>query len=617
MTNALLKTIVRSYSPGSPGVPAFAGRPFLPARWETRTRTVCSYSQDYNAMLAAGWVREYVPPNPMMIGSQGSYVWVSPQGGVSTQVPYVHACRTETYQVFVAGQSYVPPTPGTPPTPAQTLTDYRIGWTGRARSIKSVEGSVRAEFKVPSTTTGAVVGLNTSFKQSGYRDIRFAFYLSHGVARIMERGVIAAQLGAYADGATFKIRRHGGLIHYYINNVEVHSSSNDSAPMHLDAALYTGGDSVTDPEIVGESYSEGTLAPLLGMAQLPGRLPALIGSGSALNRASNAAELGGLVGLGSNKIYGTSTAKLPPLTGSAESGSETPSYALGAGILAVLSGVGAGLTGTVGGGASVLPALLGIAADRPYASGAGSLRGLSGWGYAYDAPDEMAFFSSSIVDTPLIGEMELAVVMTSTGQVVGLLAYQALQNASVMSEAEATDGFSVQALLNAVMVSYATGSSVAPFDEETAQVWVLNAESGGSTRYENYPFNSFAQIGGAYYGAREDGIYRLDGETDNGLPVQAMVSLGKQDFGTTALKRLESCYLGASSTGKIFLKVIVEGAEYTYAARSSDDALKVQRVDVGRGLRANWLEFEIYNADGDDFELASVEFAAVPLSRRI
>ena len=43
----------------------------------------------------------------------------------------------------------------------------------------------------------------------------------------------------------------------------------------------------------------------------------------------------------------------------------------------------------------------------------------------------------------------------------------------------------------------------------------------------------------------------------------------------------------------------------------------MQRIDTGKGLRANWLEFELYNADGEDFELASVEFAAVPLSRRI
>ena len=68
---------------------------------------------------------------------------------------------------------------------------------------------------------------------------------------------------------------------------------------------------------------------------------------------------------------------------------------------------------------------------------------------------------------------------------------------------------------------------------------------------------------------------------------------------------------------RTFLKVLAEGQEYTYAQRGYDEQLQVQRFDTGKGLRVNWLEFELYNADGDDFELASVEFAAVPLSRRI
>lgn len=149
------------------------------------------------------------------------------------------------------------------------------------------------------------------------------------------------------------------------------------------------------------------------------------------------------------------------------------------------------------------------------------------------------------------------------------------------------------------------------------ETWVVNAETGASTRYENYEFNSFAKIGGRYFGCKADGIYQLDGDSDAGDPIRSMVSFGKQNFGTNALKRITNAYVGVSGAGRLFLKVMAEGQEYIYAQRGYDEHLQVQRFDTGRGLRVNWLEFELYNADGEDFELASVEFAIVPTSRRI
>lgn len=151
-------------------------------------------------------------------------------------------------------------------------------------------------------------------------------------------------------------------------------------------------------------------------------------------------------------------------------------------------------------------------------------------------------------------------------------------------------------------------------DHET---WAMNLDTGSVTFYEGFSFNSFAKIGANYFGCKADGIYQLDGDTDAGAPIRSMVSFGKQNFGTSALKRVTNAYVGVSGQGRLFLKVLAEGREYTYAQRGYDEQLQVQRFDTGKGLRVNWLEFELYNADGEDFELASVEFAAVPLSRRI
>ena len=176
---------------------------------------------------------------------------------------------------------------------------------------------------------------------------------------------------------------------------------------------------------------------------------------------------------------------------------------------------------------------------------------------------------------------------------------------------------SASAMLQAAVSALISGGQLFPAEAASPDVWVLNIESGGFTRYEDFAFNSYAKIGANYYGCRPDGIYQLDGDTDNGAPIRAMVSFGKQDFGTSALKRITNAYIGVSGQGRLFLKVMAEGQEYTYAARSYDEHIQVQRIDTGKGLRVNWLEFELYNADGEDFELASVEFAVVPLGRRI
>lgn len=188
--------------------------------------------------------------------------------------------------------------------------------------------------------------------------------------------------------------------------------------------------------------------------------------------------------------------------------------------------------------------------------------------------------------------------------------YALLSGALVISASLLTQGVFVERLSGALAVRGA-------LHVLTPDSWVVNTQTRASSRYENYTFNSFALIDGRYYGCRSDGIYELDGETDAGQPVQAMVSFGKQDFGTSALKRVTNLYVGTSSGGKLFVKVLAEGEEYLYQARDGSEELQVQRFDLGRGLRANYLEFELYNTDGDDFELASVEFAAVPLSRRI
>lgn len=57
--------------------------------------------------------------------------------------------------------------------------------------------------------------------------------------------------------------------------------------------------------------------------------------------------------------------------------------------------------------------------------------------------------------------------------------------------------------------------------------------------------------------------------------------------------------------------------DYWYDARSGSDALQQQRIDPGKGLRANWYELTLSNSEGSPFTLANVTFADTKSTRRI
>jgi hypothetical protein len=140
--------------------------------------------------------------------------------------------------------------------------------------------------------------------------------------------------------------------------------------------------------------------------------------------------------------------------------------------------------------------------------------------------------------------------------------------------------------------------------------WCVNLDTKAVTSYEGWDFTSVY----GEYGTKADGVYSLESTGS----VEAHISLGKENFGAENLKRMPAAYLGVSSESPMMLRVITpEGYEYDYDARDSDTNMRIQRVDVGRGLRENWFGIEIHNTEGSDFTLASVSFAPVASGRRI
>jgi len=159
--------------------------------------------------------------------------------------------------------------------------------------------------------------------------------------------------------------------------------------------------------------------------------------------------------------------------------------------------------------------------------------------------------------------------------------------------------------------------------DEAFTGWVVNTEGNKPiSEYTDYPFNSFCELGGVYYGAAEDGLYRLDGGDDAGEPISASIMTMMTDFNSTKMKRVPTAYVGYTADGKMVLRVrAVSGGElrehWFTATHRTADAPREQVIKLGRGIRSRYWQFELANVDGADFEIDKLELYPVFLNRRV
>jgi hypothetical protein len=207
--------------------------------------------------------------------------------------------------------------------------------------------------------------------------------------------------------------------------------------------------------------------------------------------------------------------------------------------------------------------------------------------------------------------------MNSTFTAAAVLTFQTIVTAdgrdvlsfAAVHEAEAILGIDMQQL-----VALLTDSTV--FNTE-ASVYAVNRMTGATTRYENYDFTRYLYVDGFNYGVKSDGVYLIGADTDDSQAIRASIDFGKEDFDDSHHKRMSNAYVTLSSDGGLQLRVVDDsGQEYFYAVRASE-RLNTVRVDMGKGLRANYFELQLYNEDGADFDIADIELLVAATSRRI
>lgn len=153
--------------------------------------------------------------------------------------------------------------------------------------------------------------------------------------------------------------------------------------------------------------------------------------------------------------------------------------------------------------------------------------------------------------------------------------------------------------------------------------YVVNSITGAPSTYNNFNFNSFAQINNKFYGMTDAGLYELAGDDDAGVAIDSSILFGTTDLSTDAvatdvMKRLPVVYLGVSTAGDLVLGVTANGATNSYTlTASTKTSLHTGRMKLGEGVASRYWDFELTNVAGTDFTLESITLQPVALVRRV
>lgn len=136
--------------------------------------------------------------------------------------------------------------------------------------------------------------------------------------------------------------------------------------------------------------------------------------------------------------------------------------------------------------------------------------------------------------------------------------------------------------------------------------YAVNAVSGALSRYSGFGFTQFATCSGDTYAIKGDGLYVLQGDTDDGELLTASVDFGATDFGTAQSKRMSSVFAGVTTDGVVYLRVTDDsGYERLYRTITG---VNEHRALTAKGLAARHWRVRLELVDASFADLDNMEF---------
>lgn len=526
-------------------------------------------------------------------------VTVSPDGALYDLSEVSGTSHGWTFGEYVSVTTYrvecYPAVVGVQGRAASMTVDLLTGWNAGGTSIDEIEGDCACVFDFAKAPAGATLcGLASPGVQVGsFEGIEHGLYSDGSYIKAYESGALVYSFYSRGvDSPALQIRRAGGKVTYQVGPETYTSNRPSVGTKVLAGSLYVGGDYIENP-VIG-SVVAGQLGD--GHLELGGTL---LGQTGQFASASGRLRLNGHV---FGKIANANVT--PPVVSTSAINGVVEFYGALQGRRVRAGDIGGKLR-------------LGMmAASEPYASISGAIALTMGARSLGPERDLVALYGEVVgVSAGYHFDPVLFATLRETLTLGATFDLMVVVSATVFDTLLAHDKASATMVLQALLRQGVAFSDNAAHARSQALQYATNLATGGVTRYDGFEFQGFAQVDLVSYAYKADGLYQLGGEDDDGQTLAALVDFAAEDFGTSAIKRLDTFYLGLATDGEVLLRLTDdEGREHVYQVEGDAPTM---RAPVGRGLQSRLWHLRLQVGGAREVDLESIEWSAPVSTRRM
>ena len=485
-----------------------------------------------------------------------------------------------------------PAMPAVPGVEAAEPTDQYLGWNSGARSVGVATGDFEISCTFPPSPNGGVLfGIGPASGAVGsFSGIEHGLYSAGSFVKFYESGVERFSFSATSAVAPLmRIRRIRGVVTALVGNESYRSNSKSSGDKSAMAALYASGDYVENPAIT--KASSGYSAAELSLGNSAGRPPSISSRDSLIMRDAAYGKNSNQAVVPVIPLDGVSTV-FDMAMRAQDSGTYTDP-----GVFAAEIPVGI------------------ISSEEFY----------SAIKFTLDEPKVSAYDTDQLLQASILeGLFQDSVydfepmIFASINETLNI---GSIFEVSLIIDARLMEFLSISNPANAVMILEAFLKSGLAISDYSAQArsqatqYATNIATGAVTRYTGFGFESFCRVGTDLWATRPDGLYKIEGDTDNGSLLSYLVDFAADDQKTARTKRLENIFFGISTDGVTYAKLTDDfGRDKTYRLIHRDAS--ESRINTAKGASSRYWQLRLEGEDASFCEIDNIEWVAATGSRR-
>lgn len=528
-----------------------------------------------------------------------------------------------------------PAVAGVPGRDAANVTDSQIGWNGGAQSLAVLDGDFVMHCVVSSIAQGVLVGVQPAGLPSGdFSAITHGILISGAKPSAVESGASRITGSQFSGDISVRIQRIGKVVTYEAGSLAYTSTAESSGPMVMSAVMYAGTDYVDDPQFANAVL----LSSVGGWGWADGSGVFALKANSSWGWAGYASVNDGEVRLtldlemraGDEEISSARMVMDEPTITQASGFSDIDRAVASMVIPMAMTALGISVDM---GAASMSFGMTMRSGDYDYGEASLVIDDIGIYALSDEKPegyvsaDEAAFMGdfymvdpvayASLVESLSIGtsldllmsmDADLAdhlVLMDETS--IALIIQALLENKIDLADSSSRSSRDLFDYVNSV-----TGMS-GTYDF-SGHTYATNLVTGAVSRYAGFDFDGFCRVGMKSFAFRQDGLYELGAENDNGNAIGTRVDFAAEDFGSAQSKRVGNIFMGLSTDGQVFVRTEEDGGnEMIYRAYQRKAEF---RADMQRGRASRFWRLRLEVVDASYTELDNVEWVITPTGRR-